>query len=76
MQKTLVKSCRKRSMGKWIPCRSMSKAARELLMGSFKQDPNHPVDKQTIGEVCQVIDALGGDFRWVLNLFSPDQRTD
>jgi hypothetical protein len=54
----------------------MSKAARELLMGSFKQDPNHPVDKQTIGEVCQVIDALGGDFRWVLNLFSPDQRTD
>lgn len=30
---------------------------------SFKQDPNHPVDRRTIGDVCQVIDALGGDFR-------------
>jgi hypothetical protein len=31
---------------------------------SFKQDPNHPVDRRTIGDVCQVIDALGGDFRY------------
>jgi len=31
---------------------------------SFKQDPNHPVDRKTIGDVCQVIDALGGDFRY------------
>jgi hypothetical protein len=54
----------------------MPKAARELLIGSFGQDSNHPIDKQTIGEVCQVIDALGGDFRWVLNLFSLDKRTD
>ncbi|WWC70074.1 uncharacterized protein I206_104020 [Kwoniella pini CBS 10737] len=29
----------------------------------FKQDPNKPVDRRTIAEVCHVIDVLGGDFR-------------
>nr|XP_019001124.1 vacuolar-sorting protein 53 long isoform [Kwoniella mangroviensis CBS 8507]OCF64585.1 vacuolar-sorting protein 53 long isoform [Kwoniella mangroviensis CBS 8507] len=29
----------------------------------FKQDPNRPVDRKTVSEVCYVIDVLGGDFR-------------
>ncbi|WVQ79954.1 hypothetical protein IAT38_002055 [Cryptococcus sp. DSM 104549] len=29
----------------------------------FKQDPNKPVDRRMIAEVCLVIDVLGGDFR-------------
>ncbi|WWD03081.1 hypothetical protein V865_001127 [Kwoniella europaea PYCC6329] len=29
----------------------------------FKQDPNRPVDRKTVSEVCCVIDVLGGDFR-------------
>ncbi|AAW40845.2 hypothetical protein CNBA3220 [Cryptococcus deneoformans B-3501A] len=29
----------------------------------FKQDPNKPIDKRTISEVCLAVDVLGGDFR-------------
>ncbi|WWC89216.1 uncharacterized protein L201_004134 [Kwoniella dendrophila CBS 6074] len=29
----------------------------------FKQDPNKPIDRRVISEVCHVIDVLGGDFR-------------
>ncbi|KIR67392.1 vacuolar-sorting protein 53 long isoform [Cryptococcus bacillisporus CA1873] len=29
----------------------------------FRQDPNKPVDKRTISEVCLAVDVLGGDFR-------------
>ncbi|WRT66449.1 uncharacterized protein IL334_003407 [Kwoniella shivajii] len=29
----------------------------------FKQDPNRPVERRTVAEVCLVIEVLGGDFR-------------
>ncbi|WVQ72512.1 hypothetical protein IAR50_002069 [Cryptococcus sp. DSM 104548] len=29
----------------------------------FQQDPNKPVDRRSIAEVCLLIDVLGGDFR-------------
>ncbi|WVR06988.1 hypothetical protein IAU60_004025 [Kwoniella sp. DSM 27419] len=29
----------------------------------FKQDPNRPIDRHVVAEVCKVIDVLGGDFK-------------
>lgn len=65
-----VKWCRKKWLPRWTNCK-LSLGIRLLdhcivltEIYSFKNDPNHPIDKRAIGDVCQVIDVLGGDFRY------------
>lgn len=54
--------------GHFVSCCTRKDAPK--LIRSFMQDPNHPADRQTVGDVCQVIEALGGDFRLVVLLYS------
>lgn len=39
-----------------------------LTLSSFRQDPNRPPDLGVARDVCLVIDALGGDFKYVSTL--------